>query len=199
MDLRRACSPLLCAALAGCSQLAFLKAPSVPVARGTTLTEHGAAYGQASGPLRPDPAGDWLTYNRTLEGVRGSPLGEIDTANVARLRPVCTYDLAERAPFQSGPVVVGGTMFVTTALHTYALDAASCALRWKHTYRYTPPPPFDLEVNRGVGYADGRIFRGANDGRVYALDAGTGKELWNVVAGDVEKGETFPAAPVVWK
>jgi alcohol dehydrogenase (cytochrome c) len=198
MPLRLAGPPFACAVLAACSQMAFLKAPSVPVPRGTTLTERGPAYDEAQAPLRYDPTGDWLTYNRTLEGVRGSPLAEIDTGNVARLRPLCTYPLGERAPFQSGPVVVDGTLFVTTALHTYALDAATCELRWKHTYRYTPPPPFDLEVNRGVGYAGGRIFRGANDGRVYALDARTGTELWNVVAGDVEKGETFPAAPIVW-
>jgi alcohol dehydrogenase (cytochrome c) len=188
--------PLTCIALAACNQLAFLKPPSVPTPRGSTFLERGPAFeiSVAAG----DPADDWLTYNRSFEGTRGSPLAEIDTGNVARLRQLCSFDLGQRVPFQTGPVVVGGTMYVTTALHTYALDAATCSLRWKHTYRYTPPPPFDLEVNRGVGYADGRLFRGANDGRVYAIDASTGKEMWNVVAGNVEKGETFPAAPIAW-
>jgi alcohol dehydrogenase (cytochrome c) len=108
---------------------------------------------------------------------------------------VCTFALGEQASFQSGPVVVGGTTFVTTAERTWALDAATCALRWKHEYRYYPRPDFDIQVNRGVAWASGRLFRGANDGRVYALDAITGEELWNVAVGDVKKGETFPAAP----
>jgi alcohol dehydrogenase (cytochrome c) len=93
---------------------------------------------------------------------------------------------------------VGGTMYLTTAEHTYAIDAATCGLRWRHTYNYSPHPDFDLKVNRGAAYADGRLFRGTNDGRLLALDARTGKELWNVVAGDVSKGETFPAAPIAW-
>jgi alcohol dehydrogenase (cytochrome c) len=180
-----------------CSQLKFLKAPTVPRARGQSSLERGPAF-------LPPPAGgidtvaDWLTYNRTLEGNRGSPLPDIDTGNVARLQRVCSFKLGERAALQSGPVVVGGTMFVTTAERTYAIDAATCALRWRHEYGYHPRPDFDIKVNRGVAYAAARLFRGANDGRVYALDAHTGEELWNVVVGDVKKGETFPAAPVAW-
>ena len=183
--------------LSSCSQLKFLKSPTVPRARGATSLAQGPAL-ERSGPARIDPVTDWSTYNRTLEGDRESPLAQIDTGNVAALRPVCTFDLGERAAFESGPVVIAGTMFVTTARGTYAIDAATCALRWKHTYAYRPGPDFDLKVNRGVAYADGRLFRGANDGRLYALDARTGKELWNVVAGEVKKGETFPAAPVAW-
>ena len=188
---------LLLLLTAGCSQLAFLKPPSVPRPRGSSSLERGAAFVPASaGSI--DTLADWLTYNRTLEGHRGSPLADIDTGNVARMRPVCTYPLGERASFQSGPVVIAGTMFVTTAERTWALDAATCELRWRHEYRYYPKPDFDIKVNRGVAYAGGRLFRGANDGRVYALDAYTGEELWNVAVGDVKKGETFPAAPIAW-
>ena len=181
----------------GCAQLKFLKAPTVPQARGTSSLERGPAYVPPV-TAEIDTLADWLTYNRTLEGNRGSPLAEIDTTNVTRLRPVCTVRLGERAAFQSGPVVVGGTMFVTTAEQTWAIDAATCEVRWRHQYRYHPRPDFDLKVNRGVAWAAGRVFRGANDGRVYALDAYTGEELWNVVVGDVKKGETFPAAPLAW-
>jgi alcohol dehydrogenase (cytochrome c) len=183
--------------LFGCSQLKFLKPPSVPRPTGPSSVERGPAFGPE--PLtRIDTVADWVTYNRTLEGNRGSPLTEINTSNITQLRPICSFDLGERAAFQTGPVVVGGTMYLTTAEGTYAVDAASCNLRWKHTYEYRPRPDFDLKVNRGVAYDNGRLFRGSNDGRLYALDARTGKELWNVVAGDVTKGETFPAAPIAW-
>lgn len=148
--------------------------------------------------VAPDPAKDWSGYNNTLTGSRFSPLVQITPQNAGALRQVCAFDLHERAAMESGPVVVGGVLFVTTPKSTYAIDAATCALRWKHTYDYSPSPPFDLKVSRGVAYLDGRLYRGANDGRVYALDARTGEELWNVVAGDPSKGESFPAAPAAW-
>jgi alcohol dehydrogenase (cytochrome c) len=191
-------SPLLILCFLGCGQLKFLKPPSVPRPSGPSSLERGPAF--ATTPIADiDTIADWIAYNRTLEGNRGSPLADIDTTNVSQLRPICSFDLGERASFQTGPVVVGGTMYLTTAERTYAVDAASCQLRWKHIYEYRPRPDFDLKVNRGVAYAGGRLFRGTNDGRLLALDARTGEELWNVVAGDVTKGETFPAAPIAWR
>jgi alcohol dehydrogenase (cytochrome c) len=190
---------LLCLALllSGCARLAFLKPPSVPRAPGASRTVGGAAL-PAAWPAVADVATDWGSYNNTPDGQRYSPLSQITPRNAAALRRVCTFDMGERAAMESGPVVVSGVLFVTTAKNTYAIDAATCALRWKHTYAYTPGPPFDLKVNRGVAYASGRLYRGANDGRVYALDASTGEEIWNVVAADPSRGETFPAAPAVW-
>jgi alcohol dehydrogenase (cytochrome c) len=195
-----------CVSLGGggaCAKLVFLKPPSVPRPAGLSDTHTGPAFVPAAHSSDPRPPGgadaDWHGYNNTLAGDRFSPLREITPANVASLRRRCAYRLGERAAMEAGPVVIGGTLYVTTARRTYAIDAATCALRWRHTYDYTPGPPYDLKVNRGVAYADGRLFRGANDGRVYALDARTGRELWNVVAGDPSRGETFPAAPAVWQ
>ncbi|MEO7985343.1 MAG: PQQ-binding-like beta-propeller repeat protein [Gemmatimonadales bacterium] len=183
--------------VSGCARLVFLKPPSVPRAAGTSHTERGALPPHAM-PARPQPATDWSGYNNTPDGARFSPLEQITPRNAHTLQPVCTFDLGERAAMESGPVVVDGVLFVTTARNTYAIDAATCALRWKHTYAYAPAPPYDLKVNRGVAYADGRLYRGANDGRVYALDATSGEEIWNVVTGDPSVGETFPAAPAAW-
>src|SRR5437016_9474542 len=76
-------------------------------------------------------AGDWLSYNRTLPGDRFSPLAEINRSNVAQLRSVCTYTLPEETSPQPGPIVVGGTMFFTTDTISYAIDAATCAEKWK--------------------------------------------------------------------
>jgi alcohol dehydrogenase (cytochrome c) len=186
--------------LGGCSYLAFLKPPTVPRERGLASTERGPAFDSASVLAGGGGAEvDWLTYNRTLAGDRYSPLGEITQANVSALVRVCRFETGERTPMESGPIVVRGTVYLTTAEYTYAVDGATCELRWKHRYRYEPGPLFDLEVNRGAAYLDGRLFRGANDGRVYALDAATGRELWNVRAADPDRGETFPAAPVAWK
>lgn len=143
-------------------------------------------------------------YNRGYDGTRFSPLAEITAANVATLAPACTFPLGTKANMQTGLVAVGGVLYFTTATDTYAIDASTCALRWRHTYDYDPKPPFDPnKVNRGVAYLDGtsgpQLFRGANDGRVMALDARTGEEMWSVVAGSPADGETFPAAPIAWK
>jgi len=202
--LFRACASLVALALAGgCSQLVFLKPPSVPRKKGSSETERGPAFAQVP---RATSGGDidWPMYNRGYDGTRFSPLAQITTANVSTLAPACTFPLGVKANLQTGLVAVRGTLYFTTAVDTYAIDATTCALRWRHRYDYDPQPPFDPnKVNRGVAYLDGpdrpRLFRGANDGRMMALDPETGEELWSVVAGDPSTGETFPAAPVAWK
>jgi alcohol dehydrogenase (cytochrome c) len=183
--------------LAACQGLRLLGPPSVPRGKGPSTTIRGPAFQADSTPA--DSAPPWPFYNGSLGSTRYSPLTELDTANVARLALKCRYHLGERTPFQSGPVVAQGTIYVTTAEWTYAIDAQDCRLRWKHRYRYGPRPAFDLGVNRGVAYAAGTLYRGSNDARLYALDARTGQERWNVAIGSVRKGETVPAAPVVWE
>jgi alcohol dehydrogenase (cytochrome c) len=140
--------------------------------------------------------GDWTTYNRTYAGERFSPLKEITTSNVGKLRTVCTYDTGETVGFQTGPLVVGGVMYFTTFKNTYAIDAGTCALKWKHEHPFGGPE--GLGANRGLGYLDGKLFRGANDGHVFAIDAGSGKTVWDVEIADPARGESVPMAPVAW-
>ena len=143
------------------------------------------------------PAGDWPSYNRTLDGQRYAPQKAITPANVASLREVCRYNLHLSTSFQTGPVVLGGAIYLTTGHDTIALDAETCAERWKVHEDYAPAIPND--VNRGAAVLDGRVFRGTQDGRVLAYDAATGKRLWEVTLGDKAKAETVPAALLAWK
>ncbi len=191
--------------LSGCSYLQylpFLKSPVDTRPRGSSSTKRGPAFGVTGTGRSGNPSADWPAYNNDPASLRYSALAQITTANVASLVPVCRFATEEQTPMQSGPVVVGAVMYLTSANNTYAVDAATCALKWRHTYAYSPHPDYDLKTNRGVAYLEtptgARLFRGANDGRVYALDPATGEEVWNVLAGDVKKGETFPAAPVAW-
>ena len=78
-----------------------------------------------------DVDSDWLTYNRTLAGDRFSPLKEIDRSNVAQLKAICTYTLPEVSSLQTGQLVVDGTMYFTTDEGSYAIDAGTCAEKWK--------------------------------------------------------------------
>jgi alcohol dehydrogenase (cytochrome c) len=141
---------------------------------------------------------NWASYNHTLDSQRFSPLDQINTGNVHSLRQHCTFDLGETANFQSGLVVVDGVLYVTSDQFTYAFDAATCDVLWQHHYDDYTPNPEGLQVNRGVAYADGRVFRGVNDGNLYAHDAATGEVLWRAPAANPEIGETLPAAPIAW-
>jgi alcohol dehydrogenase (cytochrome c) len=145
----------------------------------------------------PSPPGsDWEGYNKSLEGQRYSLLDQITASNAASLVEVCRAPLAARGSLQSGLVVIGDTMFVTTPTDTFALDPRTCRIKWQHTYRRAANP--GLSVNRGVAYLSGRVFRGTDDGRLLALDAATGRELWTNVIGDATIGEYVAAAPVAW-
>lgn len=152
----------------------------------------GAALAQAPGG--PPPA-EWWTYNRTWQGDRYSPLDQITTANVAGLRPVCTYDLGERLNFQTGPIVIGGTMYLTSDSSTHAVEAATCRLLWR---RGTGQPLTGLQVNRGAAYEGGRLFRGVGPGRVHALDAKDGRILWDVALPGLAPGASITMAATAW-
>lgn len=139
---------------------------------------------------------DWPSYNRSLDGQRYSPLAEITPANVARLQPVCELGLGEEGGFQTGPVVIADTMFLTTAHTTVAMNATTCALIWRKIDLAEPNDPFP--INRGVAYMDGRVFRGMPGGRLAALDSHTGEQVWSVEVANGEVGEFLSSAPIAW-
>jgi alcohol dehydrogenase (cytochrome c) len=142
-------------------------------------------------------SGDWPTYNGPYSGDRYSPLTWINKSNVNTLKQVASFDTGEQGSFQNGPLVISGIMYVTTDVYTFAIDAATCELKWKHVHDYSPRSY--LGNSRGVGYLSGRIFRGSGDGHVYAINAKTGKSVWDVPIADPAIGETIPAAPIAWE
>jgi alcohol dehydrogenase (cytochrome c) len=138
---------------------------------------------------------EWPSYNGDLSANRFSPLSEINPGNVSKLRPACTYDTGETTSFQSGLLMVQDVIYFTTYGTTYAVDASTCALKWKHS---RPAPARGLGVNRGVAWLDGKLFRGAGDAHVYALDAATGQPAWEATLGDPANAESVPMAPIAW-
>jgi alcohol dehydrogenase (cytochrome c) len=180
---RRLQRTVLVAAAMGvaCTGMGPPEAGPTPVPR-TTVTIHPTAA-------------DWIGYNGNHANDRFSPLAEITTSNAAQLARVCSFDTGETTSFQTGPVVVDGVVYFTTHNSTYAIDGATCDLRWKHS---RAAPPTFLRVNRGVAFANGRVFRGSSDARLYALDATDGRMLWNVSLGDPRIGESTPMAPIGW-
>jgi alcohol dehydrogenase (cytochrome c) len=95
--------------------------------------------------------------------------GPITPKNAGDLREACEISLGDEGIFQSGPLVVGDTLFVTTVHTLVAVSATDCSLRWR--YAYEPQGDEPLPANRGAAYLDGRLFRGTGDGWVLAIDA----------------------------
>ncbi|WP_052352008.1 pyrroloquinoline quinone-dependent dehydrogenase [Deinococcus pimensis] len=140
--------------------------------------------------------GDWLMYNKDYLGQRFSTLRQITPQNAARLTPVCQYHTGEVGSFQPGPVVYQGRMIITTPHSTYALSATTCKTLWTHTYTPTNLEPFP--ANRGVAIMQGRVYRGTTDGHLLALDAQSGKLVWDVKVADSSQGYFLSAAPIAW-
>jgi alcohol dehydrogenase (cytochrome c) len=99
---------------------------------------------------------DWLGYDGGYDATRFSPLTQIDTKNVAQLKEVARFQIPETLSFQCGPVVVGGSMFITTVTSTYAIDARTGKEHWVRTIK--PSTHMIGTPVRGVAYADGRCF-----------------------------------------
>jgi alcohol dehydrogenase (cytochrome c) len=147
----------------------------------------------SAAPPATQPA-DWPAYNRTLAGDRYSPLEEITSANIGQLTLRCAYTLPELVSFQTGPLVVDGTMYFTTFEGSYAIDASSCTQKWSRHDKSAGPP--GLAVNRGFAYLDGRLYRGTADAHVIALDAADGHVLWDRALQVGGPGISIPMAPI---
>ncbi|MGH8255443.1 MAG: PQQ-binding-like beta-propeller repeat protein [Steroidobacteraceae bacterium] len=143
--------------------------------------------------LHPRPQ-DWLLYNGDYRSQRYSALDQIDAQNAPSLTPVCVLQIGAPGSFESGPIIYRGIAYVTTARTVQAFDAATCQRRWSYTY--TPIDKQPLPTNRGVALYEGRLFRGTTDGHLLALDAATGKLLWDAHVADSSAGYFVSAAPI---
>ncbi len=146
---------------------------------------------------------NWLSHGRDWDEQRFSPLDEITAANVGSLKLAWSVDLDTARGQEATPIVVDGVMYTSTAWSkVIALDAATGARLWA----YDPKVKGTVmahgccdAVNRGVAVWKGRVFVGALDGRLIALDAATGKEIWAVQTVDSTKPYTITMAPRVFR
>ena len=127
---------------------------------------------------------NWLTYGRNYSEDRYSPLVQINKDNVTRLGLAWDIDLDFKRGFEATPIVVDGIMYVSGAWSkVYAIDTRSGKLIW--TYDPKVPGRFGMKaccdvVNRGVAVYKGKVYVGALDGRLIAIDAAEGKPVWEV-------------------
>jgi PQQ-dependent dehydrogenase (methanol/ethanol family) len=148
----------------------------------------------------------WGMPNKNYASTRYSSLNAINTDNVKTLKAAWTFSTGVLRGHEGGPLVVGSTMYVHTPFPNivYALDLTKegAPVKWKYVAKEDPrviPVACCDTVNRGLTYADGRLFENQLDTTTVALDAETGRELWKVKQGDYENGQTVTAAPIVIK
>jgi alcohol dehydrogenase (cytochrome c)/quinohemoprotein ethanol dehydrogenase len=149
------------------------------------------------------PPGDWLTYGRTYDEQRFSPLDKISDQNVGQLKLAWYADLDTDRGQEATPLESGGVLYVSTAWSMVkAYDAKTGKLLWS----YDPQVPHAWNVraccdvvNRGVALWKDKVFVGALDGRLIALDAKTGAVDWVNQTFDRSKSYAITGAPRVVK
>jgi PQQ-dependent dehydrogenase (methanol/ethanol family) len=156
----------------------------------------GSAPSQAELDAADADTRSWLMYNKGYRGERYSRLAQIDTRNAHQLRPMCMFQLGELGTFQTGPVMYEGTLYATTHMGTYAIDATNCKKLWTH--QHLAQGAEMNATNKGIAIAAGRVVRGTQDGFLYALDAKTGELLWERQIQDPSIGAGVGAAPIIW-
>ncbi len=145
---------------------------------------------------------NWLAYGRTYSENHASPLKQITTDNVGRLGLAWSLDLPNVHNGLTVPLAVDGVIYFTVdQSKVHAVDAKTGKLLWR----------FDPEVwkvagdkfrlswgPRGIAYWKDRIYIGTLDGRLIALAAKSGKQLWSVQTVPQDDSSNITGAPRVF-
>ena len=143
--------------------------------------------------------GNWMSHGRTYDEQRYSPLARIDTANVADLGLAWSYDLGTDRGVEATSIMVDGILYATSSWSiVVALDARTGRELWRFDPKVDKQKSLHTccgVVNRGVAVWEGKVYVGALDGRLIALDAATGKVLWETATVDPKLPYTITGAP----
>ena len=142
---------------------------------------------------------NWLHTNGGYAQTRFYPGNQINAGNVKALRPEFMFQVEVRESMETAPIVVDGVMFMTTSFnHVYALDAVTGQEFWHYKHKMGPITTFCCGPNnRGVAIEGDKLFMGTLDAKLVALDAKTGKLLWETQIADPEKGYSETMSPTV--
>lgn len=152
--------------------------------------------------LNPEPA-DWLMWRRTVDNQSYSPLDQVTAANVKNLKLEWAWSMPEGGLQEMAPLVRDGVMFLgINRAVVQALNAETGDLIWEHRQAL---PDFkggyhasqqDRQRNNIALYKD-KVYLTTPDAKIVALDAKTGKVVWEVQAFDWTKGFSYTAGPMV--
>jgi PQQ-dependent dehydrogenase (methanol/ethanol family) len=144
---------------------------------------------------KPDPA-NWLMWRRTLDSWGYSPLNQINRNNVSQLRMVWTRGMADGRTQESTPLVYDGVMYLpNSGDQIQALDARNGDLIWDHQRKLADANR--RVTNRNVAIFGNLIIDTSADNAVYALDAQTGKPVWETQVLDPKKPANASSGPLI--
>jgi quinohemoprotein ethanol dehydrogenase len=204
MNLRNLLWPMLAAlALSACGKPSEPASTTAPSEAAVTAPDKPAAAVDGARIIAADQEpGSWMAHGRTYDEQRFSPLAKIDKTNVSKLGLAWDYKLDVDRATEATPIVVDGVMYVTGA---FSIVSALDPVTGKELWKYDPKVPRDKDrdgccdvANRGVAVWKGRVYFGAYDGRLIALDAKSGSKVWEVdTVVDHERSYTISGAPRV--
>jgi lanthanide-dependent methanol dehydrogenase len=171
----------------------------------TAMLAAGSVYANDELAKLSQDAKQWVMPSGNYANTRHSTLKQITAANVGKLQVAWTFSTGVLRGHEGAPLVVGDVMYVHTPFpnNVFALDLNNDGkILWKYEPKQDPnviPVMCCDTVNRGLSYANGKIFLHQADTTLVALDAKTGKVDWSVKDGDPGKGGTGTSAPLVVK
>ncbi|HET7165365.1 MAG TPA: lanthanide-dependent methanol dehydrogenase XoxF5 [Pseudolabrys sp.] len=171
---------------------------------GAALAASSASGNEQLQKMSQNPK-DWVMPTGNYANTRYSELKQITADNVGKLQAAWTFSTGVLRGHEGGPLIIGDVMYVHGPFPNpvFALDLNNDGkILWKYEPRQDPnviPVMCCDTVNRGLSYADGKIFLHQADTTLVALDAKTGKVAWQATNGDPKKGETGTSAPMIVK
>jgi PQQ-dependent dehydrogenase (methanol/ethanol family) len=141
---------------------------------------------------------DWLVYGRDYSNRRYSPLTQITAGNVQHLRLAWVHQLESQPGYQeSSPIEAGGVIYYTGPMGMLmAVDATTGAELWRHQHKLATVPTCCGAVNRGVAVYDDKVYLTTLDDHLVALDARSGRVLWDTQVIDPAAGYSMTSAPL---
>jgi alcohol dehydrogenase (cytochrome c) len=150
--------------------------------------------------LRNPPAADWLMWRRTYDGYGYSPLDQINKDNVKNLKPAWSWSMSPGAT-ETTPIVHDGVLFLNQyADKIQALDATTGDLIWE--YKRDLPAKLLAEnsnqlTKRNMAIYGDNLYIATSDAHIVALDAKTGKVVWDHTVADWTKGWRYSGGPFI--
>src|SRR5262245_57658337 len=159
------------------------------------------AEAMAAAPVGSNDGADWAVYGRTADEQHYSPLDQVDARNIGRLALAWSVDL-DPGNSVTAPLAVDGVLYVAVGYSVvHAFDAATGKPLWTYDPKVTEVAGRKLRQGwgiRGIAYWDHKIYVGTHDGRLLAIDAGSGKPAWSVMTLPANDARFISGAPRVF-
>ena len=141
---------------------------------------------------------DWPLYGRTYDNQRFSPLSQVNSGNVDRLRLAWRFNTGKFGSFQTSPIIRDGVMYITTPYNdVIALRADTGKLLWRYRHDLADKSFCCGPANRGPALTADRVYSVTIDAKLIALERNTGKLLWDVEITDTDAGKAEQLDPLL--